>query len=366
MADIRENFDRDAQRIVQRMPEKISETSAGVVMLALQEFIQKNSYTQVRVAKFLDVNKTTLNRFLNGHFDIANLRDFLNKIVCFLNSFAAKQCNAKQGFVETSTARAIFTLVRQVDAFSYEEGCIGLIIGDSGHGKSVCLREYSKANKNSVYVALDSTMSATTMFAAIAEKLFIDSKGSLGKVCRRIWEKLQDRHLIVLLDECSSLSVSMLDKLRQVISVKGRTPFVLAGNNDLLKTINQGKAKYGYESLDQFCSRLLCVVNLDEIAGDGGLYAAEEVRKLYEFGGIRLAGDAVDIIKRICQAGGTGRLRTCSLVIRALHTVDAVIEKGVVTKENFVACISELGLPVGRMLPRLAGEKLKNYHAAAI
>ncbi len=363
MDEIRKNLEQDARQVSQHMPLEVTETSAGILMVALGEFIQKNNFTQSKVASLLDVNKTTLNRFLNGHFDIANLKQLLNKITNLINSFDARQRKAKQGFVETSTAKAIFTLIRQTESFSDEEGCIGLVVGDSGHGKSLCLREYAKANNNSVYVSLDSTMSATAMFAAIAEKLFLDSKGSLGKICRRIWERLQERHLIILLDECSSLSVSQLDKLRQVISCKGRTPFVLAGNNDLLKTVSQGKAKYGYESLDQFCSRLLCVVDLDEMAGDGGLYSAEEVRRLYEFGGIKLTGEAADIIKRICCAGGSGRLRTCSLIIRALHTVDFVQEKKVITLELVLACINELGLPVGRILPKITENNKTKYYS---
>lgn len=266
------------------------------------------------------------------------------------NARRADQRVPKPGFVETATAKAIFTLIRQTAAFSADEGCIGVVIGDSGHGKSFCLREYAIANKNCIYIPLDDTMTTKVIFSTIAESIGADPKGVTGKVCRRIWETLWDRDLVLLLDECSGLSIGDLNRLRQVIACKGRTPFVLSGNGELLKTLSQGRVQRGCESLDQFCSRLLCVVNLDEIAGDGGLYSVEEVRRLYEFGGIRLASDAVDVIKRICQAGGSGRLRTCSLIVRALHTIDFVQEKKVITAEYITACIAELGLPVGRIL----------------
>jgi hypothetical protein len=98
---------------------------------------------------------------------------------------------------------------------------------------------------------------------------------------------------------------------------------------------------------------VLVVLNLDEIASDGGggLYTADEVRRLYEYGGIRLTGDAVDTLRRICRTPKSGRLRTCSLIITALHTSGVVQDAEVIDSRMIIAAIRQLGLLVEGWLP---------------
>jgi len=94
----------------------------------------------------------------------------------------------------------------------------------------------------------------------------VDSSGSLSSVTRRLIEALYDLDMIIMLDEASGLRVKQLDQLRQVIAVKSRCPLILAGNHDLLVTVQQDTRR-GCESLDQFTSRLTGIVDLDSEAG---------------------------------------------------------------------------------------------------
>ena len=191
------------------------------------------------------------------------------------------------------------------------------------------------------------------MFAEIAKQLKIDASGSLSNITRRLIDNLQHRHIIVMLDETAGLTVRQLNQLRQIIAVKSRCPLILAGNHDLLKTVMQPTTRRGFESLDQFTSRLCYILNLDEIASDknGGLYTVEDIRKLYEFGGIRLVGSAVSSLRKICQSPRSGRLRTCSHIIAALHTSRTVLKTGVIDNVAIVNAIEQLGLPVRVWLP---------------
>jgi hypothetical protein len=144
-----------------------------------------------------------------------------------------------------------------------------------------------------------------------------------------------------------------LDELRQIIVVKAHCPLILAGNNDLLKTVKQTTIKKGYAALDQFRSRLFAVLNLDELAADGddGLYSAEDIRRLYEYGGIRLLNSAISTLKRICMTPGTGRLRTCSHIVAALHLSRAVADRGYIDGASIIAAIEQLDLPMREFLP---------------
>jgi hypothetical protein len=191
------------------------------------------------------------------------------------------------------------------------------------------------------------------MFAQIAKALRINSAGSLAAIAQRLVKTLKMRHLIIILDEASGLKVRTLDQLRQIVVTKGRCPLILAGNSYLLKTILQPSTKIGYESLDQFTSRLMQILNLDEIAGTsgGGLYTVQDVRKLYEFGGIKLTSGAVDKLRNICITPKSGRLRTCKHIVAALHTSQTVQRLGLINGEMIIAAIEQLDLPLKDRLP---------------
>jgi len=365
---IQRGLDRDARIVAEQVPGAVTPEAVEQVKASLRQFMKAQGLSQAKAAGLLGVSHTMISEFLGGRYK-GNISKLVNRIVGLVNSYERKERQAEgKRFIETAVAKRIHTLIVQTEAFSGEEGKIGLIVGDGGHGKSVCLRQYTEANKNSIYVSLDATMSSSGMFAEIARRLKINHSGSLGVIASRIARMLRSRQMIILLDEASWLSVKQMDQLRQIVVIKGRCPLVLAGNEDLLKTIVQQTTKRGYESLDQFRSRVVMVLNLDELASDGGggLYTPEEVRRLYEYGGIRLIGDAVDSLRRICKTPKSGRLRTCSLIIAALHRAGVVQEAGSIDGRMIAAAISQLGLMVEGWLPLAVDREETEQKIAAV
>jgi len=355
MADksIQKALEQDAQRISERIPIDMTKQKAKQVASSLQAFMKDHNFSQAKIATSIDVSSSVISQFLAGKYK-GNLEDLINKIVHLINSVTRREKRVRnKPYIETTVARRIATLITQTEAFSDDEGKIGLVVGDGGHGKSHCLRQYAEANKNTIYAEFDDAMTSTLMFADIAKKLGIDSSGSLATVTRRLIDNLQNRHIIIMLDEASSLSVKQLNQLRQIIVVKGRCPLVLAGNRHLLKTVMQPPTRRGFESLDQFTSRLMCILDLDSLASNknGGLYTVDDIRKLYEFGGIRLTKDAIGTLRRISRTEMSGRLRTCSHIIAALHTVSVVDKTGSIDANLIIAVIEQLDLPVKVRLP---------------
>jgi len=352
-SDILKSIEQDAQVKQERMPMQINQTEAAQVSAKLSEFLKEREIHQIKFARMIGVGTAQLNQFLKNKYK-GKLDTIINKVLNMMESMGRKERRVKGvEHVQTSVAKGIAALITRTEAFSDEEGKIGLLIGDGGHGKSHCLRQYAQANKNTIYVELDSAMTSTTMFAEIAKALNIDSSGTLGNVTRRLIESLLPRRSILMLDEASWLSVHQLDQLRQIISIKSKCPMILAGNKDLFDTVMQNNSRRGYESLDQFTSRLSYILNLDEKGSskDGGLYTVEDIRKLYEYGGIRLTGDAVNTLRKICRSPRSGRLRTCTNIILALHISPQIIASGVIDSVAIVSAIEQLGLPVNVWLP---------------
>ncbi len=352
--DIQRGLELDARQITERIPVEMTQGQVDEVRQRLIQFMKDKSLTMGKVAKAIGVNVSVISQFKNKRYP-GRIDTLINKLVHYMDSLSRRDRNPRnRGYVNTTIAKRIGTAIKQTEAFcETHEAKIALIIGDAGHGKSICLEQYARANKNSLYVALDSTMTSTAIFSAITKALGRDASGSLRTLIRSLEKYLSERQLTVMLDEASSLSVHKLDQLRQVITIKCNCPLIISGNNHLLGTINQSSTKRGYESLDQFRSRLTFILNLDEIAAskDGGLYTADDIRKLYEYGGIRLDSSAVKTLGRICNVAQSGRLRTCSHIVTALH-MSAIVKKQACIDHKFImAAIKELGLPVLMYLP---------------
>ena len=352
---IQRGLEQDARRCRERIPMELTKSKVKEMSRKLKDFLEEEGLAQADVARAIGVSSSMISQFIKGKYP-GNTRTLVNKIVNYIDTYYRKQQHSKgKGFVETTVAKRIGTLIKTAELFSDEkEGKIGVVIGDAGHGKSECLRQYAKANANSIYVELDDTMTSTAMFSEIARTLKIDHIGPLKSITQRLSFVLAERSMTIMLDEASALNVVQLSQLRQVITVRSKCPLVIAGNSHLLGTINQPLTKRGYESLDQFRSRIVYVLNLDELAasGDnGGLYTAADIRRLYEHGGIKLTTDAVRTLKKICCAPQSGRLRTWSHIFAAL-SVSPVIKKGTqVDSTIIISAIRQLGLPVMNALP---------------
>jgi len=358
MADgqLQQRLEADARLVEEIWPQEPTQADVDRVAASLKRLMEDHQFTGAQVGRGIGYSSGVVNTFIKGRYKGDSFA-VACQAVNLINNVRRKDRRAKPtAFVRTAVAKKIQALILQTEAFSEEEGKLAVIIGDSGHGKSHCLREYAQSDRNALYLLLDSTMSRGAIFAAIAGALKLDPSGSLTAVSGRVAESLCHRHMILILDEASSLSVKQLNALRQVIAIRGQCPLVLAGNRALLKTIHQAREKCGDEDLDQFRSRLMGTLDLDELAADddGGLYTVDEMRALFEYGGLKLTGDAKNILRRFCLTPGTGRLRTCRHIIAALHTARSIEEAGFIDAATIRAAIEELSLPVRMWLPLVA------------
>ncbi|RKY12680.1 MAG: hypothetical protein DRP65_00545 [Planctomycetota bacterium] len=352
--DIQKGFEREARLVVVRMPKKITKQEADEIADALADFLDRYELTQGQVAKAVGVSSASISQFLNKKYK-ANAEALTKKLIDYMDGYSRRRRMAKcEGYIRTNVARFIEVIIKNTHAQSTaDEGKIGIIIGDAGHGKSVCLREYAAVHANVIYAELDDTMTSKGMFAEICKAAGVDDSRGIGKLTNELISCLGQKDRVVILDEASALTVKKLSQLRQIITVRCKCPLILSANNHLLGTMNQSMAKRGNESLDQFKSRVTFVLNLDEMAVSrrDGLYTRDDIRKLYERGGIKLAADAVATLRKIARTPQTGRLRTCSHAIAALR-LSSKVKPGTRIDTNLILnAIRQLGLPVMDYLP---------------
>ncbi|HQG06735.1 MAG TPA: AAA family ATPase [Anaerohalosphaeraceae bacterium] len=348
----------EARKILVGMPNMDSKDEVKHFCNKVIAFCEQYAITRGELAAAIGISLPALSQFMLGKYEGDN-RKIAARLVDYMNRSAKKaQRKKEKEFIETTVAKAIFGCIKQTESFSQPgEGRIAVIIGDAGHGKSVCLRQYAAVHPSAVYAKLNDTMTSTAMFAAIAAAMDLDSSGGLKSLTNLIAAHLAKRERTLLLDECSGLDVTKLNQLRQIIIEQGST-LILAGNNQLLKTISSDAARKGNEALDQFRSRMLAVLDLDAAAGaggrdgQGGLYSEEDIRRLYNYG-IKIDKGGISLLRRICCTPQTGRLRTVSIIISAVNNSKQA-KSGEI--ENITAAVIEgairsLGLPVLDRLP---------------
>ncbi len=352
--DIRRGLAAEARLVSERIPTEMSKEKLATIQAKLRDFLAVHEMSQNHFAEKIGVSGAQISQFLGSGYK-GDIRNLASKVVEYMNVVDRSERRARgEAFVETEIAKRIYDTIRNVEAYSLRrsgEGAIGLIVGDSGHGKTTCLKEYAKASKHAVYVKLDSSMSTRGMFAAIADACRIESYGVTGTIAARLIEGLNTRHLVVILDEASWLRPHHLSLLREIIcgDDKCGCPLILAGNAALLRTIMMPSTRHGHEALDQVRSRMfaVCDLNAESSQKGGGLYTAADIRKLYEYGGLKLSGDAVAALRQICMTAESGRLGTCSVIIDVLHISGGDHkDKGIITAATIRQTIASLKLIV--------------------
>ncbi|MCE5184957.1 MAG: AAA family ATPase [Planctomycetaceae bacterium] len=338
--------------------EQVTDAQAKAFGDNLRDWLAERKLSQTFVGDKIGVTPGVISGIVRGTYK-GDTKNIIAKLTSFMDTYDRRQRVEKgKGFVDTEIAKLVFTIIKQVQIFSDEDRAkIGVIIGDSGQSKSTCLKQYAKVHfSDSAYVELDDTMTSAAMFAAIAKALRIDDAGGLKVLTQRIVKHLAGREMVILLDEASGLNAHKLNQLRQIFSVRCKCPLLLAGNAHLKTTLNLSQERRGNECLDQFRSRILGMLDLDEIAsnpGGGGLYTAEDIGRLYQYGGIRLTKEAIKKLRQICLTPETGRLGTCSVIISAMHKMSRIMDEGIITEDDIIKTIRKLGLFVKDRLPFL-------------
>jgi DNA transposition AAA+ family ATPase len=352
------------------MPKNMNDaTEVRLFTEKVKAFMDRFGMTQAEFAKKIGVSGTTLNQFINGKYP-GKTESICAAIQDYLNREGRRQRRQKTPeFVDTIVAQRILQHIRLAEQFTRPGmGQIGVIGGDSGHGKTECLKQYARVHPHSIYVDLKDSDSKQQLFAKINKALRLGASGSMNRLIEELGEYLSGREMTIILDEAAALNASKLSLLRQVISGSGCT-LVLAGNNHLLATINDPVTRRGYECLDQFRARMMGVLNLDELASmpvkDGGLYSIAEVRKLYAYGGIKLSGDAEGLLLAILRCPHSERNHICAKIINAIHSSRQGRDLTMIDAALIMTTIRQFGKLEGR-LPMIidAAERAEKTEAA--
>lgn len=191
----------------------------------LETYCQKYHVSSNKAAGGIGYTASVLSQWKKGEYK-GKVEEVESKIRAWLELQEAREEAGVVPFVALTRTTRIKTAVR----IAHEEKFIGLILGNSGTGKSRALEEYKNENQNTtVLIKCDPTMGLSTLIANLARELGLDTKGRTSEVSDRIVSELRRRDLCVILDEADYLTDKVLEWARIVINDKGGAALVFSG-----------------------------------------------------------------------------------------------------------------------------------------
>jgi DNA transposition AAA+ family ATPase len=188
------------------------------------EYIQKYSISNNKAAAAIGYTASVLSQWRKGDYrgDVTAVEA---KVRAWLDLQEARIEAGVVPYVPLKRTERIKTAVR----IAHEEKMIGLVLGNSGSGKSRTLDEYAAIYPNSILLKCDPTMGLSTVITGVARGLGLDTKGRLSEISERLIAELRKRDMVVIFDEADYMTDNVMEWARIAINDKGGSALVFAG-----------------------------------------------------------------------------------------------------------------------------------------
>lgn len=209
------------------------------------KYMEKNKLTKEQFAGEIGVSRPVLSKAMNYKYD-GNIDNVESTIIEYLKEKGeysdilptesekdVKNIDERPDFYKTKDAANIIGICKAAQ----EQNGLGIIVGNSGYGKSYTLRQYSKLSKV-CYIECDDTMSTKDLVEAIQKNIGIPS--TYGTVWKRL-EGIKDffninQGYVIIIDEADKLinrsTQKKLELLRAIFD-QCKVGLVIAGEPQL-------------------------------------------------------------------------------------------------------------------------------------
>lgn len=221
-------------------------------------YCQKVGISNKKAAEAIGYTASVLSQWRKGEYK-GDIDGVEAKVLAWLELQEARDEAGTVPFVPLRRTERIKVAVR----VAHEEKVIGLVLGDSGAGKSRALEEYAAANPNtSILLKCDPTMGLSTVVSALARCLGLDTKGRLSEISDRLVVELKKRDMVVIFDEADYLTDSVMEWSRIVINDKGGSALIFSGLPRIEYRIKSLKADHR-----QLENRVGMMILVDDVDG---------------------------------------------------------------------------------------------------
>jgi DNA transposition AAA+ family ATPase len=190
----------------------------------LDDYCTKYGISNNKAALAIGYTASVLSQWRKGLYkgDEASVE---SRVKAWLDIQEARIVAGAVPFVPLKRTERIKTAIR----IAHEEKVIGLVLGNSGTGKSRTLDEYVSLYPNSILIKCDPTMGLSTVITGVARSLGLDTKGRLSEISARLVGELRKRDMVVIFDEADYMTDNVMEWARIAINDKGGSALVFVG-----------------------------------------------------------------------------------------------------------------------------------------
>jgi len=215
--------------------------------------------SRTKAARLLGCNTTTLSRILRRIYpgDVAAHVDRMMQVL--RREMQRERIREDPPHAEISTTRRVDFTMR----VAHLERRIAAILGGTGIGKTVAVRQYAEANDHVAYLVAGCTGSKQALARRIAQAVHVPPTYRADTTLDRIVEALTGTDWLLVVDEIDEVPPESLRLLREIHDA-ARVGIVIVGTEGFLEAL---RAK-GSRVINQFLGRVAYVAHVSGLGRD--------------------------------------------------------------------------------------------------
>lgn len=192
----------------------------------LMSTLEKLQISQNRASKDIGYSSSVISDYLNDKYN-GNIELLEEAIIRWFSRVAQRNAQKKVKIVETDSLRKITNAI----SIAHAERDIALVVGDAGSGKTTAAKWYKEQNpRTCVYIQVVQGMNRRALIHALAGALGLELyRISEQSLIRLVAEALNDRNMVVILDEADYLKSEALEFSRRLVYDLGESGLILIG-----------------------------------------------------------------------------------------------------------------------------------------
>lgn len=185
------------------------------------DYIKKHNLTNEDFAQEIGCSRSTVSQIVNGNYT-SKASDTRDKIIEYLRekgeysdvSKLELLFNSRSDFFSTEDTKNILGICKSCQ----ELQALGVIVGNSGYGKTFALKQYAK-RPNICYIECDDSMSCRDLIEAIERQIGIPSSyGSMWKRVNEIRDYFNsNKGYLLIIDEADKLITKYAQKKMEIL-----------------------------------------------------------------------------------------------------------------------------------------------------
>ena len=212
------------------------------------DWLNAHEHSLSWLSKLARLDTSTFYRCVKGQYKTDPTR-FLKTALDAIANQESKNSVTHIAFIKTSVSEIVWTACNRARRYS----SFAVVPGYVGTGKTRSLKEYCKANENTLLVESDPGMPVTALLDELIKQLSLGSIKSTANQHRKfsaIVEELKGTNLLLIFDEAETATPKTLHFLRRIRDKAG-IGIVLSGTEEL-----NGLIKREHGEFDQIRSRV--------------------------------------------------------------------------------------------------------------